>query len=39
MEIMQESIYKGDVSMYKSNDIHNSDGGNKDNFEKLEVIK
>ena len=34
MEIMQESIYKGEVAMYKSNDIHNSDGGNKGNFEK-----
>ena len=32
---MRESAYKGEVSMYKLNDIHNSDG--KGNFEKMVI--
>ena len=34
---MRESAYKGEVSMYKLNDIHNSDVGNKGNFEKMVI--
>ena len=33
---MRESAYKGEVSMYKLNDIHNSDG--KGNFEKMVIF-
>ena len=29
--------YKGEVSMYKLNDIHNYDVGNKGNFEKMVI--
>ena len=32
---VRESAYKGEVSMYKLNDIHNSDG--KGNFEKMVI--
>ena len=37
LDVYKRQAYKGEVSMYKLNDIHNSDVGNKGNFEKMVI--